>query len=547
MNPVVRSSAPNRRRRVRHKIQAPAYASFTGASKGKMPDLNEILDISEDGVSVQCGLSLEPHREFDLCLDLAESSAQIRTSGQVIWSDASGRSGFRFSDLPPVSLFHLREWLFLNAMAGVANAQGRRENAGLMPENVRPSYTDTLDTLSAVEREVEAVGADLAAALQLIAVRAQTLTRSSGVAIALVAADPGFMVCRASAGEDAPPTNARLEIGSGFSGECVRRAKLLRCDDTETDSLVNRETCRALGLRSILATPIKVGEKVIGIIEAFSLHPFSFTDTDGTTLQRLAETVLVAVNRAGRNDNPSSAAPLAPSFVSSPGSVLFASENKKEKKEREENASDENVAETQTAAGGIHLPRSYLFVLICAAATIALVLGYYLAPGIQSRFQGRESVQEQTVLASSHAPTVTVTADSASLPHLQQMAAQGDSAAENSLGLLYAQGDDKEGVSHDEKEAARWFQKAAEHGNPAAQSKLGSLYWSGRGVPQDFNKAYFWTVLARAGGDEASKALAPFVAARLTAAQAQSIEQQAEVWFQQHQPQPQSTTTEAHH
>jgi hypothetical protein len=120
------------------------------------------------------------------------------------------------------------------------------------------------------------------------------------------------------------------------------------------------------------------------------------------------------------------------------------------------------------------------------------------------------------------------------------MAARGDSAAENAIGLMYAQGDDKEGIDHDEKEAARWFTKAAEHGNIVAQSKLGSLYWSGRGVPQDFNKAYFWTVLARAGGDEASKALAPFIAARLTSAQAQAIEQEAEVWFQQHQTQQDS-------
>src|ERR1700722_19887789 len=123
MNPVVQYSAPNRRRRVRHKIQAPAYASFTGASKGKLPDLDEILDISEDGVAVHCAASLEMHHSFDLCLDRAEATGQIYANGQVIWSDGSASGGFRFAELPPASLFHLREWLFLNAMAGVANAQ----------------------------------------------------------------------------------------------------------------------------------------------------------------------------------------------------------------------------------------------------------------------------------------------------------------------------------------------------------------------------------------------------------------------------------------
>ncbi len=46
--------SPNRRRRVRHKIQTPAYASFTAESQSAMLDLHEIVDISEDGVAIQC-------------------------------------------------------------------------------------------------------------------------------------------------------------------------------------------------------------------------------------------------------------------------------------------------------------------------------------------------------------------------------------------------------------------------------------------------------------------------------------------------------------
>src|SRR5436309_2936196 len=112
----------NRRRRVRHKVQTPAYASFTAESKGAMLDLNEILNINEDGVAIQCSSQLPVERRFDLCLDLAESTGQIYTTGQVIWSNASGRCGFRFSELPPASRQRLREWLFLNAVAAVANA-----------------------------------------------------------------------------------------------------------------------------------------------------------------------------------------------------------------------------------------------------------------------------------------------------------------------------------------------------------------------------------------------------------------------------------------
>src|SRR5579863_8725611 len=97
--------SPNRRRRVRHKIQTPAYASFTAESQGAMLDLHEILDISEDGAAIQCPGPLEIDRDVTLCLDLAESAGQIYTTGRVIWSQPSGRSGLRFSELPPVSLF----------------------------------------------------------------------------------------------------------------------------------------------------------------------------------------------------------------------------------------------------------------------------------------------------------------------------------------------------------------------------------------------------------------------------------------------------------
>jgi TPR repeat protein len=71
----------------------------------------------------------------------------------------------------------------------------------------------------------------------------------------------------------------------------------------------------------------------------------------------------------------------------------------------------------------------------------------------------------------------------------------------------------------------------------SAQYKLGLLYWGGHhGLPKDTNKAYFWTVLARAGGQEGSKDLAKVLANGMTRAQAAAIEQQAEIWYQQHQP-----------
>jgi TPR repeat protein/putative methionine-R-sulfoxide reductase with GAF domain len=541
MNSALRPVSPNRRRRVRHKIQTPAYVSFTAESKTAMLDLHEIVDISEDGVAIQCHSPLEVQKSVNLCLDLADCSDHIYTSGQVIWSNASGRAGLHFSELSIESLSRLREWLFVNVMAGVAN--GETEIAVPAPSQRDlppfPNYSDTLAAVTAVQRQVESLGADLAQALQLIAERAQTLVHASGAAIALTETDPDFMICRASSGPDAPPVGARLQVGSGFSGECVRTGTLLRCDDSDVDSRVDREGCRSLGIRYLLAAPVRAGEKSIGILEVFSGHANTFSDTDGQALQRLAETVLAAMNRAVRSEDLKSVDP-APSvdrFPSSPGSVLFASAP-------EPQNPVESVGESEKASSGISLPRSHLILLVCAAAAIAMVLGYNLAPLIQSKFQQRGQVRIQTVLASSQPqksypaePTpVAPEIQTGSFELMRLMAQNGDPVAENTLGLRYFQGDEKNGIVRDEKQAFRWFSRAAEHGSLAAQAKLGFLYWGGRGVSKDVNQAYFWTAVARARGDQENKDLAAVLASGMSREQAAAIEQRADQWLRQHTP-----------
>ncbi|HVI09718.1 MAG TPA: GAF domain-containing protein [Candidatus Binatia bacterium] len=535
-------ASANRRRRVRQKVHAPAYASFP-AAEGGLRDLYEVLDISELGVSIQCPAPMEVEREVELCLDLAESDAQISGPARVIWSNASGRAGLSLSTLPDPSLRSLRQWLFLNAMAGAANAAAADVPLPSPPEYsaVRPNFTDTLAAVSAVQREAESLGADLEAVLALVAARSQSLLRSSGAAIAITAGDPETMICRASAGNCAPPVGAALHVGSGFSGACVSAGRPLRCDDTETDERVDAETCRALGIRSILAAPViserSAGKDAIGLIEVFSDRPDSFSGSAAAVLERFADIVQRAVEAERTKSSPRP--PSLPSQPA-PGSVLFASlpDQKSESGGKTaENADQDNV-------GGIRLPRAHLYLLVCAAVTIFFALGFILAPFIQPwiqshHFRGRT---EQTVLASSRAPAeaklspASESLDAANLDQLRELGEQGDAAAADRLGRIYAEGDDKFGVHPDDSEAARWFTSAAEHGSVSAQYKLGLLYWGGHhGLPKDANKAYFWTVLARAGGQEGSKDLANLLAGGMTRAQAAAIEQQAEIWYQQHE------------
>src|SRR5579863_10309582 len=110
--------------------------------------------------------------------------------------------------------------------------------------------------------------------LQLVAVRAISITGADGVAIGLV--EENAIVCRASAGRIAPDRGIKLDPNSGFSGACLRSGQTVRCDDSDTDSRVNAQACRDLGTRSMIAVPLTAKKRVVGLIEAFSSETSGF-------------------------------------------------------------------------------------------------------------------------------------------------------------------------------------------------------------------------------------------------------------------------------
>jgi putative methionine-R-sulfoxide reductase with GAF domain len=133
---------------------------------------------------------------------------------------------------------------------------------------------------------------DVNAALRNISTQARVLTDATGVAIAL--AHKNSMICRASVGH-APSLGSRLDTASGFSGECVRTGKALRCDDSESDPRVDLASCRRLGIRSIVAIPIRAGNQTVGLMEAFSPKPSAFSDWHVSVLRRLVNSPLLNI------------------------------------------------------------------------------------------------------------------------------------------------------------------------------------------------------------------------------------------------------------
>lgn len=88
----------------------------------------------------------------------------------------------------------------------------------------------------------------------------------------------------------------------------------------------------------------------------------------------------------------------------------------------------------------------------------------------------------------------------------RRAADRGNSAAESSIGYMYAKG---QGVEKDDSKGFLWTQKAADHGDDEAQRNLGIMYKAGLGVDQNITKAMEWLLKAAdQGNDKAQHNLA---------------------------------------
>jgi len=144
----------------------------------------------------------------------------------------------------------------------------------------------------------------LADELARIARRVQTSTLAFGAAIALLQPETGDFVCQARSGSMAPPLEMPLQKEGSFTGLCIQSGEALHCEDSETDDRVDTGVIRALGVRSIIAVPIKHQETVIGVLATFSPVRGAFTDIEVSALKTAADHVAGLVQGDGFLSRP---------------------------------------------------------------------------------------------------------------------------------------------------------------------------------------------------------------------------------------------------
>jgi hypothetical protein len=624
----------DRRRRLRHKLHTPVYVSFNGPQTGLVFDLSELLDLNEDGFCVQAaGASLGPqsaeaeatvrldvNHPVSLCLDLPETKKFVHGSGLVVWRDDTGRVGIRFSPLPETTMSVLKEWLFVNQLIACSNHQARTgqlahlqsEESSAIDETPAPSFLPStpaadalnranrlsdVDDLRRAIREINARdienGLDSTELIyQFVTEQAMLLTGASGAALALLTGER--MLCRKRAGDPAPPLGSEIDVREGLSGECIRTARQVLCADSENDPRVDAELCRALGIRSLLATPVISDGRVVGLLEVLSPHAARFSAAESSTLAQLAELVPWhnEATESGIDDGPARPGPdaseaiapqpidlhdaeyavIEPSAtlpVAPPAEETEAAEHETTTHDLQSPASDpwraasnettqldnlrtalwergpqleqqsiaaskEEVVEAEAPEpSGSRTPWGNLGLILAAVAAAALALGYLLAPIIERHLN---NTAHSLPNMPGHLPVSFQGSDpnkvqAATPDDLHKLADEGDAEAQFMLGTIYRNGD---GVLQDDTQAVEWFQRAADQGYVRALSALGSSYWAGRGVKQDYSQAYFWYELALAKGDQNSKPLLEGISTQLTREQVSSARQRAETWLQAH-------------
>ncbi len=144
---------------------------------------------------------------------------------------------------------------------------------------------------------------ELEPAIGAITERAQVLTGATGAAIALRRGDE--VICRARAGRTAPDLGVRLQTDSGVSAECLSSGEVVLCNDAHSNPRADRGTCERLGVRSILAAPLRQLHRTLGVFEVLSPTPNAFDTQDVATMQLLSSMMVTAITRISRLSCPS--------------------------------------------------------------------------------------------------------------------------------------------------------------------------------------------------------------------------------------------------
>jgi PAS domain S-box-containing protein len=162
-------------------------------------------------------------------------------------------------------------------------------------EDLTRQENDRMARVVGAQTAIAAGSGALVSTMELVAEQAAAIVGAAGAVVELPDGDD--MVYRAVAGSAAPHLGVRVPIAGSLSGMALSTGATLHCTDSETDTRVDRDACRRLGVRSMICVPLH-HDDTVGVLKVFSDAAHGFGERDERALELLGGLAGSTVHRA---------------------------------------------------------------------------------------------------------------------------------------------------------------------------------------------------------------------------------------------------------
>lgn len=219
---------------------------------------------------------LTAEMERDTISDIAEHNADVEQTVKVATQIVTAGSVISVVMLM-VALFALHRNQKRRALAEETTKQANK---------ILENHQTLLEATIRVQNDVATAGLDSKVVLDLIVNRTQDLMFADGAIIEFVEDDS--LVYKVTSRSASSFLGSKVNLQKSLSGLCVREDRMVMCEDTESDSRVDRDACRRLNIRSMVIVPLRLQNSVIGVLKAYSSKPNAFTKDQARSLELIA-------------------------------------------------------------------------------------------------------------------------------------------------------------------------------------------------------------------------------------------------------------------
>ncbi|MGA2001687.1 MAG: GAF domain-containing protein [Terriglobales bacterium] len=133
-------------------------------------------------------------------------------------------------------------------------------------------------------------------ALHLMLEYVCTATRADGSAVAL---NQGSAHAMQASFRTTPPPDGAPDPAAAMRAECLRTGAVVDCADTASDArgIVDAEACGQMKIAAVVAAPVCVDGRTVGVLEMHSAQAYNFMEGDVEVLKRVADVIGALVCR----------------------------------------------------------------------------------------------------------------------------------------------------------------------------------------------------------------------------------------------------------